>query len=336
MLQSLSSTILSPTLIWVPVAAVASLAIISILALLYALSPFLGRTDLRAWAKIKIYDVSLSLLLIAVFAGIVYLLSSINFANAFGSNLVPSSCSYASSPQNANLSTLALCDLSLFDSNVSTLNELSFLGMFFIGASASKEIPLVNLTQQALTLKITSSISAAPSSLSSLYFAYIVFFFTFYILSRILMYLLAISVLIFSVLMALGLISRVFVVTRSFGGAMIAFAVGLGIILPLVIAVSYGFLDVTIANIINQAPKIAATSTIIGIVLFFMFGSIAVGLAGAIANILPPLLSYVGFMFAGLLVIPAIDILLVDVFIRDFSKAVGEQMDFMSLLTSVI
>ena len=45
---------------------------------------------------------------------------------------------------------------------------------------------------------------------------------------------------------------------------------------------------------------------------------------------------YAGLAGAGLLLIPFVNFLIIDVFIIDFSKVIGEKMDFMKILTGII
>jgi L-asparagine transporter-like permease len=67
------------------------------------------------------------------------------------------------------------------------------------------------------------------------------------------------------------------------------------------------------------------------------------GASGASAALTSPLITAfstvfdeIGYLLAGLMVMPIINIVIVDVFIIDFSKAVGEQMSFSQLFKQVI
>jgi hypothetical protein len=59
------------------------------------------------------------------------------------------------------------------------------------------------------------------------------------------------------------------------------------------------------------------------------FGALATWLIGNI-------ISYAGIVLLGISLIPLLNFLIVDTFIIDFSRAIGEKVDFMSLLTSII
>ena len=47
-------------------------------------------------------------------------------------------------------------------------------------------------------------------------------------------------------------------------------------------------------------------------------------------------LQVLGYMLAGFTFIPFLNFIIVDTFIIDFSQAIGERMDFMSLLAGVV
>ena len=332
----------SPLYLWFPIAGLAALAVISILSLIYALSPLVGRGDLRVWAKIKAYEVLMSFLLIFIFLAIVAFLGSINFVSMFkAAGLVPGEpglvgfgmpdCTALSSP---DFYTLSMCDLSTFNTHIADLNYLFFVMSFgvsmapqiniefqlpvgtgYIGASGNFDI--MPTSANKITGLATNGLSAA------------------YILNQIQLYLLASSLMIFALFMAIGLISRIFVITRSFGGAMIAFAIGIGLIFPMLVCLTYGFVDV----VIQPYYKVIIGAGYIGSIMSFM-APILLPIAAAMVYAVPPglaaFLVYGGFVSAGVILIPIMNFTLLDVFIRDFSQAIGERVDFMTLLTRLI
>jgi hypothetical protein len=185
----------------------------------------------------------------------------------------------------------------------------------------------------------------------------------FYILVQVQYLLIGASGLIFGVLMVVGLVARSFGVTRTFGGAMIAFALGIGFVYPLMTSISYGFLDNTINvagnNLLcnfgvgNNAQGHACVGVFIGGVMLFvgyLFGNMFTGgtlaivtsFAGGAAGFLfvwhlaQQLLIYGALVSIGLTFIPLMNITVVDTFIVDFSRSVGERMDFISLLTRIM
>ena len=136
-------------------------------------------------------------------------------------------------------------------------------------------------------------------------------------------------------------------ITRTFGGAMIAFGIGLGILLPLLVAINYGFINVAIQNklpTISTIPKLITkpfASLFTNPNSFFaslsanplkFIGDVLKSIGAKILN----LVDFIGYVFAGVLLLPIFTLVIVDVFISDFSQAVGEKMDFLSILTQVI
>ncbi len=180
----------------------------------------------------------------------------------------------------------------------------------------------------------------------------------FFILSQVQMLLIASSALIYAILMSLGLVARSFGITRTFGGAMIAFAIGIGFIYPLMTAISYGFLDYSIqiaghqfVCTFNPIPDslCGGQETLIGRILgaigAFVSDIFTLNPGGAIIAvtaspvILPIFRSFViysGLIAMGLSLIPLLNLTVVDAFIVDFSKSIGERMDFLSLLTRIL
>jgi hypothetical protein len=154
--------------------------------------------------------------------------------------------------------------------------------------------------------------------------------------------------------LGIGLIARIFVITRSFGGAMIALGVGLGIIYPLMVCLTYGFVNVgmqqSFAGIV--APAVSTVSMVSWALDPSTVSSAAIsmllGTSPVFASVPAPMtaaqlggwfwgmVNYLAFVSAGLVLIPFINFLIVDVFIIDFSQAIGERMDFMRLLTGIV
>lgn len=193
-----------------------------------------------------------------------------------------------------------------------------------------------------------------------------------FILSQVQLFLISTSGLIYATLMAVGLVARSFGITRTFGGAMIAFALGIGVVYPLMTAVSYGFLTSTLdvarnnfacafslggtalgANTCtNGSGMISTVKTIVETwikgtlqLLLGSSGSGASQVGGTVltqdlwiplAPILRAYLIFGGIIAIGLTFVPLLNLTVVDVFIIDFSLAIGERMDFLSLLTRLV
>jgi len=333
MFQAAGSQLITLTNAWFPVAVIAALAVIGILAIIYAISPLVGRTDLRSWAKIKVYDVLFSIVLILIFFAITEFIFSIDYSSALGENLVPSACSSITAESSGtvpDLYLLAMCDLKTFNGYVNLAGYIGFVGGFIMGT-----FPSINFEENSDPVSYGFTVQMIILG-SGAYFNYITFLYIFYILSRVLLLLVGASMLLFSVFMSIGLIARVFPITRTFGGAMIAFGIGLGILLPLLVAINYGFINVAMPNI--------SLANEISIIVKSITKAFALLLSGAsltsiVIDLLAPLLNliyFIGYVFAGVLLLPIFTLVIVDVFIRDFSQAVGERMDFLSILTNLI
>ncbi len=363
----LCQVMLSPYTAWFPVAIVITLLIMSILAVIYALSPLVGRNDLRVWVKAKLYDELSSIVLIMIFMAFAAMLTSVPVLGAFQSaGLAPSDCASAITSHSGaavgynNLYFLSECDLWSYNKDIVQLTYISYwVGMLVsVTPAFSQTLPpgsQINVTVSLNLLPIEPVFHYMVPLLNSLYI--------FYILVQVQYLLIGASGLIFGVLMVVGLVARSFGVTRTFGGAMIAFALGIGFVYPLMTSISYGFLDNTINvagnNLLcnfgvgNNAQGHACVGVFIGGVMLFvgyLFGNMFTGgtlaivtsFAGGAAGFLfvwhlaQQLLIYGALVSIGLTFIPLMNITVVDTFIVDFSRSVGERMDFISLLTRIM
>jgi hypothetical protein len=182
-------------------------------------------------------------------------------------------------------------------------------------------------------------------------------YFAVVILAQVQQILLSASMILFSVFMIIGFTARAFSVTKTFGGSMIAFALGIGFVYPLVTLIGYGFLDVVLANAVTTLGG----PSLFGVLIHAIFGQAGVaaaeGLVGAtahillancttptsamcndnfLATVLTPFIVLGGFISSGLLLIPLLNLVIVDAFIVDMSRVIGERMDLMSLLTRIV
>jgi len=337
--QAAGSQLVTLTNVWFPVAVIAALAVIGILAIIYAISPLVGRTDLRSWAKIKVYDVLFSIVLILIFFAITEFIFSIDYSSALGEKLVPSPCNSITTQSSGavpDLYLLAMCDLSTFNGYV---NQVGYIG-FFGGAFIMGTFPSVQVKENSYPISYAFDTGNIIFG-SGVYFGYIAFLYTFYILSRVLLLLVGASMLLFSIFMSIGLIVRVFPITRTFGGAMIAFGIGLGILLPLLVAINYGFINVAIQNVLPLTTLDTEISTIVNLITksfayLLLFANPLTLIGFSALYFLIKLAVFIGYVFAGVLLLPIFTLVIVDVFIVDFSQAVGERMDFLSILTKVM
>lgn len=333
LLQSgIYSYITSPYIVWFPIAVIAALAFIGILAMIYALSTSTGNRRIAVWTKAKIYEVLMGFVLIGAFLFLMFLLTSVNFVQLFnGAGIVPPSCNQ---PQisSTDLFTLGVCDMYTFNHNITYLNYAMYtIGLrlaFIPGVKvATPNIPgLPGIGVGADIVLVPDAVAKfAGDAIGALYVAFM--------LTQLQLLLLASGLLLFSLFMVIGLVARMFVITRSFGGALIAFAVGLGIIYPLMVSITYGYVDVGISHTLPYFVGTVISASLGGLLDVLVFVGVPSFISG---TVFASVLSYFGLALLGLTFIPLINFVIVDVFIIDFSTAVGEKLDFMSLLTNLV
>lgn len=335
---SIAGYIASPLLLWFPVAIAGAAAIIGIIAIIYMLSTFTGRQDLKVWARAKIYEVLMAIVVILIFFAVVAVIATLNFQQVFNSaGLVSAECL---PPMNTatDFFTLAVCNMYQFNQGVANL-----VGVVYELGAVSAMVPQVKLN----LVVISTSFNPISPGLTS-FLGYLVdIIFAAFVLSQVQLLLLAASLLLFSLFLGMGLIARIFSVTRSFGGAMIALGVGLGIIYPMLVCLTYGYinvrLDQTSAGVMGTAFGIPGTGifTLAGgmipnVILFFIGSLVNFTPSSAVQSWLIGLLTYGGLAGAGLIFIPFLNFIIVDIFVIDFSQAIGERMDFLKLFTSLV
>lgn len=370
---SISSFLTAPYTAWFPVAVLAVLAITGVVAILYVLSPLVGRNDIRAWARVKIYDLFFSIVLILVFAAFSTMLCATPVLDLYKSvglittqptgrvNTLPSGVTDPcyNTQIDPNLYRLAICDMYQFNAYDADFNHYFY---FFLLVNAL--LPSLSINYGAVSgggrgLPLGIALGTGPIDIfpANTVFKYLgnmlALIYGFVLLNNIQVILLSASALLFAILMAIGLIARAFGITRTFGGAMIALAMGLGFIYPLLISVTYGFLDYGLQQAVSirghgllqytsvigvLSPVVTILSFIAGLLSSSKFCTDIVGHGCLLSygKVLPEwLFLYLGFIMMGLVLMPLINFIVVDTFIIDFSQAVGERMDFLSLLTRI-
>ncbi len=362
----------APPNIWFPIFALIILMVLGIIAVIYMLSPLLGRNDIKLWSRIKIYELLLTVVLAVVFLTVSSLLYTIDPTQALRTTgLLPTTCdpTVANNPPStvvSNLYSVALCDMYQYNVDVSSYSTGIFYfamiaglsptvvlnGVVDVGgppslpASGSQAQPSpglgVNLDIQLIPIQVVLQYIVP---LMGAYFAVV-------ILAQVQQIMLSAAMILFSSLMILGLVARAFSVTKTFGGSMIAFALGIGFVYPLVTMISYGFLDVVIqhasANISILNILFTASTALIGAVFGILGAGTtclnpasaacqAVAYSGTgLASVITPFVVLGGFISSGLLLIPLLNLVIVDAFIVDVSKVIGERIDLMSLLTRIV
>jgi hypothetical protein len=332
---------------WFAVAGIAALAVLAILAFIYAISQFVGRSDIRAWTRVKIYDTILSLFLIIVFGyalSIIYTLPVSNFSTW---QIVPNECT-----NNVyDIYSLSTCDMNAFNNFTGRFDYQQYVLLLLMGTlqteiyvtwPISGNAPSSLLATTGLGVQVSAELSLVPQSVTFKYLGTGVdVIYGFVLANDLQLIILSSSALLFAILMSLGLIARIFGVTRTFGGAMIAFAIGIGLLYPMLTIITYGFINVGIDNIYPSAATtslLALTSTGTGSnPVVAVFKVLDGYLTGSFASILPlSLIVYFGLIWIGLTFIPLITLIIVDVFIIDFSQAIGERMDLLSMMIRVL
>ncbi|MEM0149525.1 MAG: hypothetical protein QXW10_01355 [Candidatus Micrarchaeaceae archaeon] len=327
-------------LTWMPIAFIAVLVVIFVAAMVYMLAGIIGSANARSWARIQIYEAFLSIVMIIIFGAFAYLffISPQGALGPSGLNIVPQNFNVlgytvGSGCSNANdIFQLSVCDLSLFNGAVSTTAEFVYYISYVTGIVPTLSIAFyIPGYENALTVGF-GRVEIFPGEIDNLLpVIYSAMMFAM-LISQLQLIILAGSLLFLSVFLTLGLVIRTFGVTRSFGGAMIAFGLGLGLVFPLLTSITYGFIDTNIAAACTGTA--CGVATLSGSILSFIF-SYLLGV-GSGAGVLSSGVDFFGYLIVGLTFIPFLNFTIVDAFIVDFSKAIGERMDFMSLLSNII
>ncbi len=356
--SSISAFLTTPYTGWISVVVIAALMIISGLALVYAISPIVGRSDIRTWVRLKIFDVILALIFIVIFAGFATATCTYNPVSTFkNAGLVPNFCLSAqtingvATPAPNNIYSLALCDIFSFNTNTYyIINWAVFGGLAVLAAwpQFKLDVDIGNLAgiQAAIALPIPLS-GGLGTFLGTLYLLQI--------FNQVQLILLAAAPLLFALFMSIGLMARVFGITRTFGGAMIALGVGIGFVYPLLVGITYGFVGQAVGslwtNILTSIPNILKSeglSFVYAIGWAFTPGTTVGSSFNLLSNILSQnattvstnafyqLLEIFGLDIAGAVFLPILNFIILDAFIVDFSKAIGEQISFMRIIEQLL
>lgn len=334
-------------IIWFPVVIIAVTAVIAIVALIYMISPLIGRNDIRTWARGKLYDCAITVVFAIIFLSFSTLLICINPVDPLHSaGLLPDSCYPGSavtpSPNNiGDIFGVAACDIYTYNQYLADFSNALFYLSIVGGISPVIQPPPITIGGVGISFQIT------PLPIVFVH-QYVIPYLTLYygaaIASFVLQILVSASMLVFTIFIVLGLIARSFGVTKSFGGTMIAFGLGIGVIFPIMVSLSYGFLDAVISNL--------GAGGLLGVPIANLFSYVFTGVLSAapavftsgpggafeaaIQTVFTPLITYAGFIGAGLIIVPMLNLIVVDAFIVDFSRAIGERMDLFSILTRVL
>ncbi len=300
-----------------------ALMVMAVAAVMYELSYVIKMPGIRGWSLTQFYEAIVGLVFFAVFFGLYYLLSlnPTPMFTAFGA--LPPQCSGSST-----LFDLAACDIGTFTSSAFGAFNVLYYSTLLTGLIPSTKIS-ATIPPFALGIGFEGTASIFPSSafsdMASTGMSILVFML---FLNELQLILTSASWLFFGLFLSIGLVAWVFGVSRGFGGAMIALALGLGFVYPLLVSLTYGFID----SQINAAPTAILVSTLSAV------GSLTNGgLANAFGTFaFGNLVNFLASFIAGLTFIPFINFMILDAFIVDFSKAIGERISFMAMLSNVI
>ena len=308
-------------------------------ALVYALASVINSQNAKNWAKMQLYEALLSILMLVIFSAFVYVF----FLNPQGlyssTGMLPWTCGAQSDGTLFNLSN---CDLSTF-------TGLAYTGftMLTLGTYVTALIPGfsfdVNFNGVGFSASLVSILPKGAEGMLSMMFSALLFFL---VLNQVQLILISGSLLWLSLFVTIGLVMRTLGFTRSFGGTLIALGLGLGLVYPLLVSVTYGFLDSSILsspfNIGTASIGCFATALISTFTSSFASGkaisltSPLVSSASCGVTTISSMLTPFGYLIAGLTFVPFLNFIILDAFIVDFSKAIGERIDFMSLLSNFI
>lgn len=321
---------------WIPLALVAVLTVIFVAAFVYMLSGIINSQHAKAWARFQIYEALLSILLLLAFSSIIYIFY-LNPQAVFGAvNLVPQpQGSVAGCTGATELYTLATCDVAEFNSATYSIVTYSFfvtyITAFVSGFGVNFTIAPVQIIP-GIKFEVTVP-QLFPGGISLLDIVDEVALFML-IFNQIQLFLLSGSLFFLGFFVSLGLIARTFGFTRTFGGAMIAFGLGLGIVYPLLVAITYGYIDVAAGVTCIQVFSCFG-SNFASSIWSLLLNTFSLSGAGA-GTVLGNVFISSGYIIAGLTIVPLINIAIVDAFIIDFSSAIGERMSFGELFSNLI
>lgn len=341
---------------WFGISIIVALIVVFAAAAIYMLAPLINSSAMQQWARAQVYEAILSVALIIIFLFVVkfFFINPQPYLSSAG--LVPQGCTGAK-----DIFNVSTCDLAQFNNAAYNLVGNIWTLAVIKGIIPSSAVQIQPVPQEGDGFEISFTIPSIANAPNDKLIRYVMAsVITFLLISQIQLILLSSSLLLLSFFFAVGLISRIFGLSRSFGGAMIAFGIGLGLIYPLVTAITYGYLDVAsnaycVATLCLGHTSVGSfTTSFFGIMLSSIgnmlliaggSGTVIGQLAGGgiaqagiqgLASDFAATFNMIGYVIAGLTVIPLVNILIVDVFIVDFSRAVGERMSFSMLFKGVI
>ncbi|MEM3199146.1 MAG: hypothetical protein QXD11_00160 [Candidatus Micrarchaeaceae archaeon] len=306
------------------IALIAVLIVIGVAGIVYALSSLLALPTMKHWAINQVYEALIGIILFIALLGLYYLITSnpVPFFNALG--VVSNSCEGAQT-----IFDLGACNLATFTKGAFT----DFAALYYLSFFASLN-PKITMTMtippSAYGVNISDEFTILPNTIPSMLSNFMGILLFMLLLNQIQMLFMSASWLFFGLFISIGFVGWIFGISRSFGGTMIALAIGLGLIYPLLISITYGFINlqspsslITFFNDENQIAQQFASLT---------FSNLPLSFTSFVAD----LLSIFAPIVAGLTFIPFLNFMILDAFILDFSQSMGEKISFLIMLNNVI
>ncbi len=315
--------------------------VILVAAIVYMISGILNSPNARAWSRLQIYECLLAVIILLAFLAVSSVFSVNLYSTYSNAHLVGESGTGWSSIYGCNVATdlfqLATCDLAQFNlfamGMFQALFDATLYASFTPGIHIAADIPLgttnVNID---FGTELSSFFPQAADDTMGIFYSTLLLF---YVLTQVQLFIIGGAVLWLSFFVTIGIIARTTGVSRSFGGAMIALGLGLGLIFPIMVSLTYGFIDYQLSTLV---PPVSANGLLVSVYGYLLGLVGALLTSGLVSSILPTgsLVFAGGAAVAGLTFIPFLNFTIVDAFIVDFSKAVGERLDFLSLLSGLV
>ena len=341
-LNSINGFLTAPYTAWFPITLIAATLTIVILAAIYLFASLMGRGDIRKNVGIMIYQTLFSIVLIIAFGIFATWLCSFNAESPLQSlnlilvNNIPPGVHI---PYGGNLYETALYDLYWFTNYgaLENTNNFSFLLYALLNAGALLSMK-INFIPGINNLGIAATGLFSLGSVLGSYIGYMTQAISWlFIINDLQFIIISAAPIIFAILVPIGLIARIFGFSRSFGGSLIALGVGVGFVYPLMVSITYGFINVAYSQlIVNMLPNVAANTfgtSIQSALVSVLTGS---ALTNAILSTIYDIINIAGFTATASLILPILNFVVVNTFVLDFSQAFGERLDFMSLLANII
>jgi len=346
-LNSINSFLTAPYTAWFPITLIAATLIIVILAVIYLFAPLIGREDIRRNIGIMIYQTLFGIVLIMAFGIFATWLCSFN-AESLLQNLhlilvkIPPGLTI---PYNGNLYETALYDLYLFTNYGALANTNGLSSLLYLALNTGPSFKIqIDYEPGVQYLGVSEDVSFTASSILNSYMSYMnQALYWLFIINDLQFIIISAAPIIFAIFVSIGLIARIFGFSRNFGGSLIALGVGIGFVYPLMVSITYGFINVAYSQLFNNifmnTVANAFGTNLQSVLVRLAIGRITGGISTAVdvfLSLIYTIVNIVGFTATASLILPILNFVVVNTFVIDFSQAFGERLDFMSLLTSIV